>query len=560
MILLVSCSAVPAASVTPTAPSTALPVTAAPQTEPPETEPPETTAPVTEPPEATAPATEPPETTAPVTEPPETETPTAAVTGGTLTMARQADFFTLDPFAIPDDPSIFVALMVYERLVRLADDGRSVEPELAEDWTVAPDELSVTFTLRDGVSFSDGSPLVAEDVAFSLNRIIDPEGSWGFLFAGVDSVTAVDPSTVRIDLTEPFSPLLSALSTFAASIYSKASFEAGGESGQNLRGTGAFMLDHWDKGTEAVFVRNPHYWRSGQPYLDGVTLQVVGDDNSRVLQLQGGAIDLIDFVPASQLEPIESSGGRIHRVDGTAVGWITLNHKEAPLGEASVRCALAWSVDRETIANNIYFGAATVAKSIMPSTTLYYDPDTEPIGFDLDRARALLAESSVPDGFELETHVASGDPERLAIAQLWADALAQLGITLRIEPLEATTFQEVYNLEQYQSRIAAWTNDTPDPDEVIGGFKAVGVFAGLNAWHTNYRSDEMNRLALEGALESDPEIRAQIYSGAQRLANQDCPIIYTVEVPRLYGSTAQVMGFDPNPQGKYNFENVWKQP
>jgi peptide/nickel transport system substrate-binding protein len=515
---------------------------------------------------ACAPAASPTLNGEPTTESPGAPTPASAtasagpVSGGTLTMARQADFFTLDPWAIPDDPSIFVTLMVYERLVRLSDDGQGVDPELAESWETAPDQLSVTFTLRDGVLFSDGTPLTSEDVAFSLNRIIDPDGSWGFLFAGVKSATALDVRTVRVDLNEPFSPLLSALSTMAASVYSQASFEAGGESGQNLRGTGAFMLERWDKGSEAVFSRNPHYWRTGQPYLDEVVLKVVGDDNSRVLQLQGGEVDLIDFVPVNQLDAIEGSGGQVYRVDGTAVGWITLNHNAEPLGDVNVRCALAWSVDRETIASNIYFGAATPARSIAPSTTLYYDPQADPIGFDLDRSREFLAASSAPDGFELETHVPSGDPQRLALAQLWADALSQLGITLNIKQLEATTFQEVYNLEQYESRISAWTNDTPDPDEVIGGFKDVGVFAGLNAWHTSYRSEEMNRLALEGALESDPAKRATIYSDAQRLANKDCPIIYTVEIPRLYASSGNVQDFAPNSQGKYSFENVWKKP
>src|SRR5262249_54231843 len=159
-------------------------------------------------------------------------------------------------------------------------DGKGVEPELASSWTVAPDGLTATFKLRPGVQFSDGSPLTADDVVFSLTRAIDQKGSWGFLFSPVKAVTQVDDQTVKLEMTEPFAPLLPALSTFAASIYSKAAFQKyGDQAGEHPVGTGAFALKQWDKGSQVVLERNPHYWQQGKPYLDGVVFHVVGDDN-----------------------------------------------------------------------------------------------------------------------------------------------------------------------------------------------------------------------------------------------------------------------------------------
>jgi peptide/nickel transport system substrate-binding protein len=482
------------------------------------------------------------------------------VSGGTLTMARTADIFTFDPYNTQDDYSIFTELQLYDRLVKLSADGKGVEPELATDWKISDDGLSATFTLRDGVTFSDGSPLTVDDVVFSLTRAIDQDGSWGFLFSPVKAVSAVDDKTIRFEMSEPFAPLLPALSTFAASIYSKANFEKWGSpeaAGQHPLGTGAFMLEKWDKGQQVALTKNPNYWQAGKPYLDKVVFTVVGDDNARVLQLQSGAADVIDFVPPNQVDQIKASGTQIERVDGTAVGWFTLNEAKKPLDEANVRCALAWAVDRQAIANNVYFGLATPAKSIIPSTTLYYDPNTNPIGFDLTKAKQLLSQSSVPNGFTLDATVPTGDSTRLAIAQIWGDALKQIGVTLSIKQVEATTAQDDYNTEKYTVRISAWTNDTPDPDEMMGAGLDYEV---QNALHTGYHSDEVRDLVLQARKELDAAKRQQLYSQIQSKVNEDCPFIYTVEVPRLYASTSAVQGFMPNSQGKYGFEDVWKKP
>jgi peptide/nickel transport system substrate-binding protein len=477
------------------------------------------------------------------------------IPGGTLVMGREADIFTFDPYNTQDDRSIFTELTVYDRLVKLNAEGTGVDPELATAWTVADDGLSAEFTLRDGVKFSDGSPLTADDVVFSLTRAVDQAGSWGFLFSPVSKVSKVDERTVRLEMSEPFAPLLPALSTFAASIYSKADFEKwGDQAGEHPLGTGAFALDHWDKGSEVVLARNQHYWQDGKPYLDGVTFRVVGDDNARVLQLASGDLDLISFVPPNQVEQVKGAGGQVFAVTGTAVGFITINEKIAPLGEAPVRCALAHAIDRDAIARLVYFGQAKPARSILPSSTLFYDPDTDPISFDLERAKALLAKSSVPDGFAFKALVPSGNSTRVAIAQIWADALAKIGVKMNIEQVEETTAQEMFNTERFTVRISAWTNDTPDPDELMG---VALDYEPQNGLHSSYRSDEARDLVLEARRTLDPAKRQELYSKLQRIVNRDCPFLYTVEEDRLYAGTARVQGFAPNSQGKYSFENVW---
>lgn len=475
--------------------------------------------------------------------------------GGTLTVARPADIFTFDPYNTQDDRSIFTELTVYERLVKLSADGHGVEPELATAWTVSPDGLTADFTLRQGVRFSNGAPLTAEDVVFSLTRAIDQSGSWGFLFSPVTGVSRVNDGTVRLTMSEPFAPLLPALSTFAASIYQKANFESSKDSaGEHPLGTAAFMLDHWDKGQQVVLKRNPNYWQAGKPYLDSVVFRTVGDDNARVLQLASGDVQLVTDVPVNQVDQVSGSDDAITVVPGSAVGFVTINEKVKPLDEAAVRCALSYAIDRSAIATSVYFGKAAPAKSILPSSTFFYDPNTNPIGFDLDKAKSLLAKSSVPNGFALKAQVPSGDSANLATAQIWADALAKIGVSLTVEQLEATTAQDQYNAENYTLRLSPWTNDTPDPDELMG---VAFDYKPQNGLHSSYHSDEARDLVLAARRESDATKRQALYSKLQNIENRDCPFLYTVEQDRIFAASPDVKGFKPNSQGKYGFEDVF---
>jgi peptide/nickel transport system substrate-binding protein len=483
--------------------------------------------------------------------------PSHAADPVTITMARSADMLTFDPASTEDDPSIFVELQLFDRLVKLNAANNGVEPELATAWTVAPDGLSATFTLRQGIKFSDGSPLTAEDVVFSLTRAIDPKGSWGFLFSPVKSVTKVDDKTVKLNMSEPFAPLLPALSTFAGSIYSKANFEKWGkDAAQHPLGTGAYMLESWQKGAQLALTKNPNYWQPGKPKVDRIVFRVVADDNTRVLQLRSGQVDIIDFVPPNQVEPLMGAGLKIHKVDGTATLRYTLNETVKPLDEANVRCAMAHAIDRAAVAKNLYFGLATVARSLLPSSTLYYDGNADPQTYDLAKAKALLAKSSVPNGFTVAVNVPAGNQHRQDTAQIWAAGLKQIGITLKIEQLEPTTLIQMRNAEKYSIYNAAWTNDTPDPDELLG---VALDFSSQHAAHTFYNNPKAKELLLQQRRELDPKKRQALVTELQRIVNQDCPQIYVVHEPRLYGVSQAVVGFTPNSQGKYSFEDVTKK-
>jgi peptide/nickel transport system substrate-binding protein len=485
----------------------------------------------------------------------------APIRGGTLTMARIADIFTMDPAQAQDDRSIFTVLQIYERLVKLAPNGRSVQPELATSWKFSNGGKTAIFQIRKGVHFSDGSPLTVADVVASLKRESNPKQPWAFLFSPVKSIKPVGKNAVSITSSEPFAPLLSALSTFAGSIYSQKAFAKYGQGkfGTHPLGTGAFGLEKWDKGSQLTLTRNTHYWQKGKPYLDKLVFKVVGDDNARVLQLQSKTVDVIDSVPPNQVQPLEAQSSRVERVNGSAVTWMILNTEatKGPFGDKNVRCAIAWSIDRSAIAKTAYFGTATPAKSLIPASSLYYDGAQAPVGYDLNRAKAFLAKSSKPKGFSFSVDVDSGDSPAITGLQVVAASLKKIGITMNISRLEATTVQNRWNTNNYTSRYAPWTNDTPDPDEMLGS--GLDWKAGQDSLHTFYKNAEARGLVLQARAQLNVAKRQALYSKVQRLTNQDCsPFVYLVDIPRLYASTSNVVGFTPNSQGKYSFENVWK--
>jgi peptide/nickel transport system substrate-binding protein len=481
------------------------------------------------------------------------------VRGGTLRMARIADIFTMDPVQSIDDRSIFTDLQIYDRLVKLSKNGKGVDPELATSWKFSNGGRAAVFTLRPGVKFSDGTPLTSADVAASINRERDPKSPWAFLLSPVKSVTPVGPSKVRFTMAQPFAPLLSALSTFAFSIYSAKQYAKYGKGlGTHPLGTGAFMLQQWKKGSELDLVRNPNYWQKGKPYLDKLVFKVVGNDNARVLQLQSNTVDVIDSVPPNLVKQIKSRGDNIESVYGSAVTWMILNTAadKGPFADRNTRCAVAWALDRNAVARVGYFGLAQPAKSPLPNGTLYYNGNQHPIGYNLTKAKAFLAKSKEPDGFTFSVDLDAGDSPGALALQIWASSLKKLGITLKILKLEATTVQARFNQSKFTARFAPWTNDTPDPDEMLGvGLDYKGPQHSL---FTGYTNPSAYKLMLKARSELNTSKRAALYAAVQRLLNDDCSSFnYVVNIPRIYASSPKVVGFAPNSQGKYSFENVY---
>ena len=205
-----------------------------------------------------------------------------------LRVAIAEDALTLDPIASSDNPSIWTELLVYDQLVRPSKDGTKLDPDLAESWSVSPDGLEYTFTLRDA-KFANGDPVTAEDVVFSLQRAAGEKSDWARFFKPVTKYTVVDAKAIKMGLDKPFTPMLNNLALFSASILPKKAVEAQGDDFfKKPFGSGPFMVKAWNKGQDIDLVRNPHYWQKGKPAVDEADIEIINDDNARVLTAGDG--------------------------------------------------------------------------------------------------------------------------------------------------------------------------------------------------------------------------------------------------------------------------------
>jgi len=376
----------------------------------------------------------------------------AAATGGkgkTLKMARNAEPFSpLVPWQVDDNPALFISVNIYDTLLRTTKDGLNVEPGLATKWESSADGLTWTFTLRDGLKFSDGTPVKGADFVTSLNLCrMSKKSVWTDNYKAIADVAAPDDKTVKITLKQPHAPILSELAMFCAAIL-PANFamqsEADGFDPTKTKGTGAYALNGWKKGDPLILQKNPNYWKQPHNGPDTVQIEYVADDNARILKLQGGETDVIDFVPLSQLVSL----GMQPNITSKAFviqqfSVLEMNIEKDFVKDQKVRQALNYALDKDAILKSVYFGNGLVMNSPIPPGT-YYDKSLPGYPFNLDKAKQLMADSTVPKGFTLEFTIASGNNTSQQIATIAKDQWSKLGVTVNISQLESSVVRQSY--------------------------------------------------------------------------------------------------------------------
>lgn len=476
--------------------------------------------------------------------------------GGDLVFARPEDNTTLDPVAAVETETIYVLNHMFETLFATTDDGKTVKPWLATGHELSEDQLSWTIPLRIGVTFSDGTPFTSADVKFSLERARD-KSSFGFLLSAIDKVDTPDPQTVVIHTKFPWTPLLADLSIWAAAIVPK---DFGGKPEKEFFakpiGTGPFVLDTWDRGSQLRVVRNPNYWQQGKPYLDSVTWTQVPDANTRLLQLQGAQAQIVSDIPFNTMQTLTSMSG-IHgeAFPGTTVFYLMFNTTKKPYDDVHVRRAIAYALDKKAMANAVLFGFGGSACSIIAPTVAFYDPNTPCLTQDPDKAKAELAQSSSPNGFKAELLVGD-NPTNNAIAEIVQSQLAPLGIDVSLRLIDEGQFYETLSSFDYQIGYAGWTMDIPDPDEQIA-FMLDPEKGGGDSYSTRYNNPDMTKLIHEAEQEFDESKRQGLYSRIQALHAADVPQIPLVFQQTTFAWADSVQGFHVNPVGNRHLENVW---
>ncbi len=533
---------------------------------PPPPPPAETTeAPAAPPPEA--PVEEAAEPTTDATEAPEPEAPSGPQSGGSLTFARFFETQNLDPAGVADNGSIFVRVQIFNTLVEADPDTLpNVGPGVADEWRSSADGLTWTFHIRDNARFSNGEPVTAEDVQFSLERFADPTISVNIpsLGVGVESVDIIDDQTVQVNLDRPVGAFLENISVFPASIINKAAVLAEGDDHwMNPLGTGPFKVKEWVPGSHITLERNEYYWEEGKPYLDEIRFDYIADDNARILRIQGGDADIVEGVPWTQIPDLQASEGfSVHVDDIVRYEGVFLNHTVAPLGEIGVRQALNYATNKAAINEAVYGGVGEIANSMIPKALYHSDYDTLPAYFyDLDKAKELMAASSMPDGFDLAYIFPSGSTAHEQLGTILQAQWAEIGVNLSIEEVDTgTLFGDRFFTMEYESGVPLpkFTSDVVVPDEVALLFydKAPeNILAGFfTGWDI---PDELERVTEEAAFTTDEALRAELWPQAQRIAMEEAPWVTLYFLPTVHAVADNVEGFRVVPNGWWDLEDVW---
>jgi peptide/nickel transport system substrate-binding protein len=478
-------------------------------------------------------------------------------------MARNQEPGVFIPWLIDDNTALFTMGNVYDGLLRVSKDGKSLEPALAASWDTSADALTWTFHLRPGVKFSDGTPLTSNDVKVSLDLARGGQRSvWKDNYKAIKEIQTPDPMTVSVILNEPHAPLLSELAMFPAWVMQADMATATDQPGYDdsmawaSKGTGAYYTESWKKGDPVILKRNPNYWKD-TPQVDEVDIEYVPDDNTRVLKLQGGEDDVVDFVPFSQIDQLNAQPGvQAQDFPIQQTTFAMLNVTKPPLDDVHVRQALNYATDKDAIIKSVFFGQAQPMNAPIPLGT-YADTDSPGYPYDLAKAQSLMAQSSVPNGFTLPMTVPSNNQDRINTAVILKDEWSKIGVNVDLQQVEASAWRAAFHEGSYNSTLSAWTNDMNDPTEVVNYEMRGGDGSGSFAYWTRYNNPDLNAKITAADLEQDPAARQADYVDIQRTYLQDAPLVFIANLGATAGwRSSNVSGFFIDGLSYYRFEDV----
>jgi peptide/nickel transport system substrate-binding protein len=471
--------------------------------------------------------------------------------GSTLVIANAVKVDTLDPEANSVNESIWLDQNLYSRLLQPNATGTGLLPDLASSWNISSNGLIYTFHLRPNAKFSNGSPVTASDVVFSINRSRTFAGGWGFLLTAVKTITAPDTHTVVITLSEPHAPLLADLAMYAYSVVPQKLVKSEGSSFfQHPVGSGPFMVTSYNPDSEVDLARNPYFYGT-KPKISKVRVLIVPDDNTRVLMLESKKADVIENPPGNLVEQIDKTPDMsVQLYPSTRVDIIQLDQHFAPFKNVLVRQAINYAINRKAIVQLAYQGHATPGASFMPYKMKFFDSSIQPYPYDPAKAKQLLAKAGYPHGFSAFLITVSGDVAGQAEAIVLKSELAAVGININIQAYELLT---AYNKEdgghsEFGERY--WTNDIIDPDEVATfGADCQG---GANAFNSYWCDSQVNNLVTQARGELNDTVRQQMYDQIQQIVYQQSPFIVVDYSPYRYGVGDWVHGFHVTPLGNYD--------
>ncbi|WP_313137576.1 ABC transporter substrate-binding protein [Paracoccus jeotgali] len=489
-------------------------------------------------------------------------TPAAAVD---LRIGFSVDADTLDPANHRNRPNETIIRNMFDGLLT-RDSQMKVVPEIAESIVqVSPTEYD--FKIRSGVKFHDGTEMTAEDVKFTLDRVVQ-EGGMGDgqtsprqgLMGPVDKVDVVDGNTVRITLTEPW-PILPAMLP-NQQIVSKAFVEKVGTEGMatQVNGTGPFKLAEWRKGDAIIMERFDDYYGGspeippvGPACVDRAIFKVIPETASRVAALLAGDVEIITDVPPFSVAQIKANDGTdVMTVNGTRSFFVAMNTQGEIFDDPKVRQAAAHALDKDLIIDKILGGNAQRIEGIL-SPDAFGASELPAYEHDVEKAKEMLAEAGYPDGIDVTLDVEGAFKDD---AEAVASLLAKAGIRAKVAVGESAQLSEKWRTagkpKSGDLYFSSWGNGSLDPFDIFTPTHRTddrGNSAG-------YSNPEVDRLLDEAAVEMDSDKRAALYREAELIINADAPYLYLWVPQEIYGVSKRLSGWTPSADSRINLHDA----
>lgn len=433
-----------------------------------------------------------------------------------------------------------LALQTMDPLIKRDNSGKPL-PGLAKSWE-AVDDLTWRFDLRDDVTFHDGTPFTAEDVKFTLDYILAPDSVYGSKrrITQIDSVSVVDPHIVEIKTKKPFPTLIIGLSDIP--IEPKHYVEAEGREAmiKAPMGTGPFKFKEWIPADRYSLVANENYW-GGAPKIDELVFRQIPEASTRVASLLAGETQIIEEIPIDIIPEVERSGAADVKDVETTVGLLlTFDTRNPPYDDVRVRKALNMALDKELILDRMLQGKGTLLQGqMLTSNTFGFNPDLQPIPYDLEAAKALLAEAGYGDGFETSITTRSGKYlSDVDIANAVAGMFRELGIEAGVNVVEQGVFSKMVKARDM------------GPIHMVGWY-SVGDGDFATVWFTEdsgrayWKNDEYEALFDKARSTVDADERLAAYNRMMEIMNEEMPSIFLYGLPSIYGVSKKLNGFEP---------------
>lgn len=456
-----------------------------------------------------------------------------------LRLYNNEDWETLDPaFASGVDTGAMIAKL-FDGLVRYDYNSTDVVPNLAEEVTVNDDATVFTFRLHDGVTFHDGSPLTAEDVKYSFERVVDPDTAgplaWVFENARIAGVGAfangeadeisgievVDPLTVRITLEEPYALFLVHLAMPAAHIVPQAvASELGPDFSSNPIGTGPFRLAGRVRDSGLTLESNENYF-AGAPSIDGVEYRIITDELIAWQEFTVGNLDVV-ALPSALFNEITNDPQYEEMIESTpelAVFYFALNQRSEPLDDVRVRQAIGMAIDRQAIIDGPYNGKDLLAAGPIPPGLEGHNPDLKGLEYNPEMARQLLAEAGYPDGFDL-TVWSTRSETSVATVELIQFFLGEVGIRVELNQVDFGTLIDAAINGRAPAYYLSWYADYGD------AYNFLHPLFVARASEFGYDNPRVVEALAEAATKAELSERIPLYQEAEGLIVEDAPVIF----------------------------------